>query len=87
MRGDPGGYAGIAAPCLGFPIAAYLEPHIEQGPQLEASARQIGVVTGIQGARWYVVEVDGEPGHAGTALRGRATRCAPRSRSSARCRS
>jgi N-carbamoyl-L-amino-acid hydrolase len=55
-----------------FPIAAYLEPHIEQGPQLEASGHQIGVVTGIQGARWYVVEVAGEPGHAGTApLRGR----------------
>ena len=50
-----------------FPIAAYLEPHIEQGPQLEATGNQIGVVTGIQGARWYVVEVDGEPGHAGTA--------------------
>ena len=55
-----------------FPIAAYLEPHIEQGPQLEATGNQIGVVTGIQGARWYVVEVAGEPGHAGTApLRGR----------------
>jgi N-carbamoyl-L-amino-acid hydrolase len=50
-----------------FPIAAYLEPHIEQGPQLEATGNQIGVVTGIQGARWYVVEVEGEPGHAGTA--------------------
>jgi beta-ureidopropionase / N-carbamoyl-L-amino-acid hydrolase len=55
-----------------FPIAAYVEPHIEQGPQLEATGNQIGVVTGIQGARWYVVEVEGEPGHAGTApLRGR----------------
>jgi N-carbamoyl-L-amino-acid hydrolase len=52
---------------FGFPIAACLEPHIEQGPQLEASGHQIGVVTGIQGARWYVVEVVGEPGHAGTA--------------------
>lgn len=50
-----------------FPIAAYIEPHIEQGPRLEATGRQIGVVTGIQGARWYVVEVVGEPAHAGTA--------------------
>ncbi len=50
-----------------FPIAAYLEPHIEQGPRLEVSGKQIGVVTGIQGARWYLVEVEGEPGHAGTA--------------------
>src|SRR5690606_7165509 len=41
--------------------------HIEQGPQLEATGNQIGVVTGIQGARWYVVEVEGEPAHAGTA--------------------
>ncbi len=52
---------------FGFPIAAYLEPHIEQGPQLEAGGLQVGVVTGIQGARWYGVEVAGEPGHAGTA--------------------
>ena len=52
---------------FGCPIAAYLEPHIEQGPQLEATGHQIGVVTGIQGARWYVVEVEGEPAHAGTA--------------------
>ena len=58
---------GLARRPFGFPIAAYVEPHIEQGPQLEATGKQIGVVTGIQGARWYVVEVTGEPGHAGTA--------------------
>jgi N-carbamoyl-L-amino-acid hydrolase len=52
---------------FGFPIEAYLEPHIEQGPQLEAMGKPIGVVTGIQGARWYRVEVTGEPAHAGTA--------------------
>jgi beta-ureidopropionase / N-carbamoyl-L-amino-acid hydrolase len=52
---------------FGFRVAAYLEPHIEQGPRLEAAGLQIGVVTGIQGARWYVVEVEGEPAHAGTA--------------------
>lgn len=63
---------GLARRPFAFPIAAYVEPHIEQGPQLEATGHQIGVVTGIQGARWYVVEVLGEPGHAGTApLRGR----------------
>ncbi|HEX6143250.1 MAG TPA: Zn-dependent hydrolase [Geminicoccaceae bacterium] len=57
---------------LEYPIAAYIEPHIEQGPRLEAEGAPIGVVTGIQGARWYVVEVAGEPAHAGTApLRGR----------------
>ena len=32
-----------------FPIAAYVEAHIEQGPRLEAEAIPIGVVTGIQG--------------------------------------
>ena len=58
---------GLPRRSFGFPIAAYIEPHIEQGPQLEASGHQIGVVTGIQGARWYEVEVAGEPGHAGTA--------------------
>jgi N-carbamoyl-L-amino-acid hydrolase len=52
---------------FGFEVAAYLEPHIEQGPQLEASGLPVGIVTGIQGARWYVVEVEGEPAHAGTA--------------------
>ena len=52
---------------FGLPIAAYLEPHIEQGPELEARGLQVGVVTGIQGARWYEVLVEGEPGHAGTA--------------------
>jgi beta-ureidopropionase / N-carbamoyl-L-amino-acid hydrolase len=58
---------GLARRPFLFPIHAYVEPHIEQGPQLEATGHQIGVVTGIQGARWYVVEVTGEPGHAGTA--------------------
>jgi beta-ureidopropionase / N-carbamoyl-L-amino-acid hydrolase len=58
---------GLARRDFRFPIAAYVEPHIEQGPQLERAHKQIGVVTGIQGARWYVVEVVGEPGHAGTA--------------------
>ena len=63
---------GLARRPFAFEVAAYLEPHIEQGPQLEDTGHQIGVVTGIQGARWYEVEVTGEPGHAGTApLRGR----------------
>ncbi len=29
------------------------ELHIEQGPILEAEAKMIGVVTGVQGMRWY----------------------------------
>jgi N-carbamoyl-L-amino-acid hydrolase len=60
------------AVAFNFPIAAYVEAHIEQGPQLEAEGIPIGVVTGIQGSRWFEVEVLGESAHAGTApLRGR----------------
>ncbi|MFN0264340.1 hydantoinase/carbamoylase family amidase [Tepidamorphus sp. 3E244] len=50
----------------GFPVHAYVEPHIEQGPVLEREELPIGVVTGIQGVRWFTVRVEGEPGHAGT---------------------
>lgn len=49
-----------------FPLSAYIEPHIEQGPELEARNLSIGVVTGIQGSRWYLVKVKGESAHAGT---------------------
>ena len=46
---------------------AYVEAHIEQGPRLEAEGFDIGVVTGIQGSRWFLVELRGESAHAGTA--------------------
>ena len=52
-----------------FPASAYVEAHIEQGPVLEAAGRTIGVVTGIQGLRWFGVEVVGQSGHAGTTPR------------------
>ncbi|WP_439595177.1 Zn-dependent hydrolase [Falsiroseomonas sp.] len=52
---------------LGFPPFAYVEPHIEQGPLLEAEGLDIGVVTGIQGSRWFLVEIAGKTDHAGTA--------------------
>jgi N-carbamoyl-L-amino-acid hydrolase len=48
------------------PMTAYMEAHIEQGPQLEAEGKTIGVVTGIQGLRWFQVEVLGQQAHAGT---------------------
>jgi N-carbamoyl-L-amino-acid hydrolase len=48
------------------PAAAYIEAHIEQGPRLETERKTIGVVTGIQGLRWFDVEVFGETAHAGT---------------------
>jgi beta-ureidopropionase / N-carbamoyl-L-amino-acid hydrolase len=51
---------------IGFPLAAYVEAHIEQGPRLEATGKPIGIVGGIQGLRWFAVEVLGEAAHAGT---------------------
>ena len=51
---------------------AYVEAHIEQGPILEAEGFDIGVVSGIQGSRWFTVTLSGATAHAGTApLRGR----------------
>ena len=51
---------------LTAPAAAYIETHIEQGPLLEQEGKTIGIVTGIQGLRWFNVEVFGETAHAGT---------------------
>ncbi|MBN8914148.1 MAG: Zn-dependent hydrolase [Rhizobiales bacterium] len=51
---------------LGFPVAAYLELHIEQGPVLEAEGKVVGVVTGIQGKKTWEGVIEGSPGHAGT---------------------
>lgn len=58
---------------LGGPIHAYVELHIEQGPLLEAAGVPVGVVTGIQGYRWFEVEVLGVAAHAGTTPRSRRT--------------
>ena len=51
---------------LGSQPHAYIEAHIEQGPRLEAEGLDIGVVTGIQGSRWFTVTITGETAHAGT---------------------
>jgi beta-ureidopropionase / N-carbamoyl-L-amino-acid hydrolase len=51
---------------LGFPLGAYVEAHIEQGPVLEAEEKVIGVVTGIQGKKTWEITLLGEEGHAGT---------------------
>ncbi|MFP6682237.1 MAG: Zn-dependent hydrolase [Gammaproteobacteria bacterium] len=53
-------------PARPFPVRAAFEAHIEQGPILEADGKQIGVVTGVQGMRWYDLIIDGVPCHAGT---------------------
>ncbi|MEW1959425.1 allantoate amidohydrolase [Kineococcus sp. NPDC059986] len=46
-------------------LLGYLELHIEQGPQLEAADRALGVVTSIAGARRFTGRVVGEARHAG----------------------
>ena len=53
------------APARPVPIAAAFEAHIEQGPILEQEGLQIGVVTGVQGIRWYDLVIEGEACHAG----------------------
>jgi allantoate deiminase len=47
-------------------VLAYAELHIEQGPVLEAEDLPVGVVTAINGASRFAVEIDGVAGHAGT---------------------
>ena len=51
---------------LGSQPRAYVEAHIEQGPRLENEEVDIGVVTGIQGSRWFTVTLTGDTAHAGT---------------------
>lgn len=59
------GYRGTES-CGAHPIAGCLELHIEQGPALEARNRDVGVVTGVQGMRWFNVTLEGFAAHAGT---------------------
>lgn len=58
------GYLG-EEPAEPKPITAAFEAHIEQGPILEKQDQVIGVVTGVQGIRWYDVTFRGTPCHAG----------------------
>jgi N-carbamoyl-L-amino-acid hydrolase len=59
------GYKG-AAKAGPRPIHSYLEAHIEQGPILEAERKTIGIVSGIQGVKWFKARVTGMNSHAGT---------------------
>ncbi len=45
---------------------AYFEIHIEQGPILQDENLQIGVVTLVQGMRWFRIGITGQAGHTGT---------------------
>ena len=58
------GYQG-SAPARARAWRAVFEAHIEQGPILESSATTIGVVTGIQGAYWLDITLQGVAAHAG----------------------
>jgi N-carbamoyl-L-amino-acid hydrolase len=58
------GYRG-SEPVGSHKFQAMFELHIEQGPILEAESRMIGVVTGVQGMRWYEVTVKGQEAHTG----------------------
>ncbi len=48
--------------------SAFVELHIEQGPELESTGVDIGVVTAIAAPATYVITVEGEGGHAGAVL-------------------
>ncbi len=47
-------------------FSAMFELHIEQGPILEAEGKSIGIVTGVQGMRWYDITLTGRESHTGT---------------------
>jgi beta-ureidopropionase / N-carbamoyl-L-amino-acid hydrolase len=61
---DTIGYRG-AEPVGKRRFAGLFELHIEQGPILEKEGKSIGVVTGVQGMRWYEVTVTGQDAHTG----------------------
>ena len=51
--------------CGDHPLSAFFELHIEQGPLLEADGKDIGVVTGVQGVRWFEITITGQDAHTG----------------------
>jgi N-carbamoyl-L-amino-acid hydrolase len=61
---EQNGLAGVLPPVpRGW--ACLLEPHIEQGPVLEATGRDIGIVTGTVQALYFQLVITGEPSHSG----------------------
>jgi N-carbamoyl-L-amino-acid hydrolase len=58
------GYLG-PDPCVPRPLRAYLELHIEQGPQLEEEGLSVGVVEGIVAIAWSRLTIHGVQDHAG----------------------
>jgi allantoate deiminase len=68
VQGDAGDYLEAARPAGS--VLAYVEPHIEQGPVLEAEGLAVGTVTGIAAQLRYQVTITGTAGHAGTTAMG-----------------
>jgi len=65
------GYKGQEA-AKRWPIHAYFELHIEQGPILEKVGKSIGIPQGIVGISWYDVFVEGKANQVGpTPMEGR----------------
>ncbi|KAI9167871.1 N-carbamoyl-L-amino-acid hydrolase [Paramyrothecium foliicola] len=61
------GYYGThSAEYLSNPLSAHFELHIEQRRRLQDEHKQIGIVTNIQGIRWYRIFVHGQRAHAGS---------------------
>ncbi len=58
------GYLGDM-PVNSYPVKAYVEAHIEQGPVLFDSGDVLGVVTSAQKQYWYDLAVTGQEAHAG----------------------
>ena len=51
--------------CGAHPLSAFFELHIEQGPILEEEDKEIGIVTDVQGMRWYECTLIGQEAHTG----------------------
>jgi allantoate deiminase len=62
--GDPDGVEALAREPNR--VLGYVELHIEQGPVLESLGLPVGIVTAINGASRFRIEVSGHAGHAGT---------------------
>lgn len=58
------GYCGPQR-CGDHPLSAFFELHIEQGPILENEDKEIGIVTDVQGIRWFECTVIGTEAHTG----------------------
>jgi len=58
------GYKG-KIPCKHWPVHAYYEYHIEQGPMLEREGKIIGAPKGILCLHWYDVYLEGEANQVG----------------------